>query len=63
MEKQFVGFAKAITLEQAKEVCPWARAIIECAGGYNCFESVDHYEVIQFEKERSKDDIYQLFFC
>lgn len=28
------------TREEVEDYCPWAVEIIECAGGYRCFESV-----------------------
>lgn len=41
METEFI---QCETIEEAKELCPWAAEIVEVDGGFMAFESVDDYE-------------------
>jgi hypothetical protein len=33
------------TLDQAKDLCPWACIFAEVSGGYKCFESIEDHNI------------------
>jgi hypothetical protein len=47
MRQVFIPDTDAETIEQAREVAPWAAEIIECDGGWQAFESPDDAETWQ----------------